>query len=106
MLAAARACSRYGRARVTQQKGACKAESADVAAATASISNTAGALLLRSPVGPVAGRPQGRVAGSLRAAGTRPHPPLALGPASHRRVPSPTVKRPSPVLARPPWQAC
>jgi len=72
-------------ARVTQERPAIKAQSAAVAAATASICNAEGGPFLRSPEGPGAGGPHRRVAGSLCAGGTRPRPRLALQPASARR---------------------
>ena len=89
---------------MTQQSGACKAQSAAVVTTTASICNAAGAAWLRSPMGhqvahfvdqrPVPDRAQGRVAHSLRAEGTRPRVRLALRPARHRREPSHSVNRP------------
>jgi len=64
------------RAHVTQETPARKAQSAAVAVPTASICNAAGGRFLRSPEGPVPGRPQGVVADSLCAKGTRPRPRL------------------------------
>src|SRR5439155_17775481 len=82
------------RAHVTQETLSIEAQSADVVTPTSSICNAEGERFLRSPEGPVPGRPQGVVAGSLCAEGTPPRPRLALWPARHRRGHAFSVNRP------------
>src|SRR5439155_18284666 len=78
----------------SQETLSIEAQSADVATPTSSICNAEGERFLRSPEGPVPGRPQGVVAGSLCAEGTPPRPRLALWPARHRRGHAFSVNRP------------
>ena len=79
---------------MTHKTKAFKAQSATVVGPTVSICNAEGVRFMGSPCGPVPGSPQGVVARSLCARGTRPHARLALRAARPGREPSDSVSRP------------
>jgi len=78
---------------VTHKTKAIKAQSEALASAKASFCNAEGICFMGSPEGPGPGRPQGVVARSLGAEGTRPHSRLALRAARPGREPFNSVNR-------------
>ena len=79
---------------MTLKTKAIKAQSGTVVGPTVSICNAEGVCFMGSPEGPWPGNPQGVVARSLCAEGTRPHSRLALRAARPGREPSNSINRP------------
>ena len=79
---------------MTHKTKAIKLRSESLASAKLSLCNAEGVCFVGSPDGPGPRRPQGVVARSLCARGTRPHSRLALRAARPGREPSISVNRP------------